>query len=203
MGSFCTNCGTALNQNSKFCTKCGKKISTGNDNNTISEKKTFVFKSLLDGKVEITIQDNKVTISRPGVISKLSHGFTGEKTILINQISSIQLKKVGFSRGYLQFIISGHEERKSGIVKGEKDENIVYFDNYGSQQSQIMNNNAEIIKNYIEQYNSKLFNNPVQPVNVIKEEDKYDKLEKLKKLLDSNVITQEEFDNEKKKLLNK
>ena len=34
-----------------------------------------------------------------------------------------------------------------------------------------------------------------------KVEDKYDKLEKLKSLLDSNVITQEEFDSEKKKIL--
>ena len=36
---------------------------------------------------------------------------------------------------------------------------------------------------------------------VIKEDDKYDKLAKLKKLLDDNVITQEEFENEKSKLL--
>ena len=32
-------------------------------------------------------------------------------------------------------------------------------------------------------------------------EDKYDKIEKLKKLLDSNAITQEEYDLEKKKIL--
>ena len=37
--------------------------------------------------------------------------------------------------------------------------------------------------------------------NHIKEEDKYDKLAKLKKLLDDNVITQEEFEKEKAKLL--
>lgn len=33
--------------------------------------------------------------------------------------------------------------------------------------------------------------------------DKYDKLSKLKKLLDSNVITQEEFEDEKKKILSR
>lgn len=34
-----------------------------------------------------------------------------------------------------------------------------------------------------------------------REEDKYDKLKKLKELLDSNIITQEEFEKEKAKLL--
>ena len=36
---------------------------------------------------------------------------------------------------------------------------------------------------------------------IVKEEDKYDKLAKLKKLLDDNAITQEEFESEKAKLL--
>lgn len=36
---------------------------------------------------------------------------------------------------------------------------------------------------------------------IVKDSDKYDKLKKLKELLDQKVITQEEFDKEKKKLL--
>lgn len=58
------------------------------------------------------------------------------------------------------------------------------------------NDAAEEIKRTIEQYN--LNSNKV---TTIAKEDKYDKLAKLKKLLDDNVITQEEFENEKCKLL--
>lgn len=199
---YCRNCGKRINEGQKFCPYCGTQIlgfgqinSSQNLNNKI-----FKFKSMNQGNVEITLNDNRLTISRPGIISKLSHGFTGEKTILINQITAVQLKKVGLSRGYLQFVVSGHEEKKSGILKGDKDENIIYFDNFGNKQSTIMNQNAEYIKNYIEEYNSRKSNN--HSTTVVQQDDKYDKLAKLKKLLDENIINQEEFEKEKEKLLN-
>lgn len=199
---YCRNCGKKMNEGQKFCPYCGTQIlGVGqiNSNQNLNNK-IFKFKSMNQGNVEITLNDNRLTISRPGIIAKLSHGFTGEKTILINQITAVQLKKVGFSRGYLQFIVSGHEEKKSGILKGDKDENIIYFDNFGNKQNAIMNQNAEYIKNYIEEYNSRRNNN--QSTTVVQQNDKYDKLSKLKKLLDENIINQEEFEKEKEKLLN-
>lgn len=199
---YCRNCGKKINEGQKFCPYCGTQIlGVGqiNSNQNLNNK-IFKFKSMNQGNVEITLNDNRLTISRPGIIAKLSHGFTGEKTILINQITAVQLKKVGFSRGYLQFIVSGHEEKKSGILKGDKDENIIYFDNFGNKQNAIMNQNAEYIKNYIEEYNSRRNNN--QSTTVVQQNDKYDKLSKLKKLLDENIINQEEFEKEKEKLLN-
>ena len=194
-----TNCGKKINEGQKFCPYCGTQIlGVGqiNSNQNLNNK-IFKFKSMNQGNVEITLNDNRLTISRPGIIAKLSHGFTGEKTILI---TAVQIKKVGFSRGYLQFIVSGHEEKKSGILKGDKDENIIYFDNFGNKQNAIMNQNAEYIKNYIEEYNSRRNNN--QSTTVVQQNDKYDKLSKLKKLLDENIINQEEFEKEKEKLLN-
>lgn len=41
--------------------------------------KEFVFKVSLEGKAIIKLNDNSITISRPGVISKFTHGFVGEK----------------------------------------------------------------------------------------------------------------------------
>ena len=199
---YCRNCGKKINEGQKFCPYCCTQIlwvGQINSNQNLNNK-IFKFKSMNQGNVEITLNDNRLTISRPGIIAKLSHGFTGEKTILINQITAVQLKKVGFSRGYLQFIVSGHEEKKSGILKGDKDENIIYFDNFGNKQNAIMNQNAEYIKNYIEEYNSRRNNN--QSTTVVQQNDKYDKLSKLKKLLDENIINQEEFEKEKEKLLN-
>ena len=199
---YCRNCGKEIKSSQKFCPYCGTQVLEPEQihSNQNLNNKLFKFKSMDQGKVEITLNDNRLTISRPGIIAKLSHGFTGEKTILINQITAVQLKKVGFSRGYIQFLISGHEERKSGVLKGAKDENIVYFDNYGKKQNTIMNENAEYIKNYIEEYNSKKNNS--QATTFIQQDDKYDKLSKLKKLLDENIINQKEFDEEKEKILN-
>lgn len=195
---FCTNCGTKLTNESLFCTNCGTKLNSINELESVPKK--YLFNSLSDGKVEIIIENNKLTISRPGLISKFSHGLSGDKTILINQITAVQLKKVGFSRGYIQFIISGHEERKSGVVKGEKDENIVYFDNFGSKKNLEYNNNADEIKKYIENFNSQ--SQLTTPISITQQSDKYDKLKKIKELLDNGTLTQDEFEKEKQKILN-
>ena len=76
-------------------------ISIGVDN----MQKEYEFYSLgMGGKSIIKINGNTLTISRPGLMSKMSLGFTGEKTVMINQISGVQIKKVGLARGYIQFI---------------------------------------------------------------------------------------------------
>ena len=158
--------------------------------------KEYIFNDpTMGGKTIIKLGNGTLTISRPGVMSKLSHGFSGEKTILFNQISAIQIKKAGIARGYIQFVLSGTKEARSGVIFGEKDENIVYFASTFNNKK--TNNAAEEIKRTIEQYN--LNNNKSN--TIIKEDDKYDKLAKLKKLLDDNVITRDEFEIEKAKLL--
>lgn len=158
--------------------------------------KEYIFNDpTMGGKTIIKLENGTLTISRPGIMSKLSHGFSGEKTILFNQISAIQIKKAGIARGYIQFVLTGTKEARSGVIFGEKDENIVYFASTFNNKK--TNNAAEEIKRTIEQYN--LNNNNSN--TIIKEDDKYDKLAKLKKLLDDNVITRDEFEIEKAKLL--
>lgn len=158
--------------------------------------KEYIFNApTMGGKTIIKLGNGTLTISRPGIMSKLSHGFSGEKTILFNQISAIQIKKAGIAGGYIQFVLAGTKEARSGIIFGEKDENIVYFASTFNNKK--TNNAAEEIKRTIEQYN--LNNNKSN--TIIKGDDKYDKLAKLKKLLDDNVITRDEFEIEKAKLL--
>ena len=159
--------------------------------------KEYEFYSLaMGGKSIIKINGNTLTISRPGLVSKMAMGFTGEKTILINQISGVQIKKVGFARGYIQFILAGTRETKSGIIGGQIDGNVVYSDSSFKRSNKDINNDFEEIKKYIEEFNANQNNN-----TSFSQEDKYDKLAKLKKLFDDNVITKEEFESEKSKLL--
>lgn len=161
-------------------------------------KKQFTFNSIMkDGKTIITIDDGRLTISRPGILSKLSHGFSGEKTILIENISAVQLKKAGISRGYIQFIIPGALEKRSGITNGAIDENIIYF------ESKKYNEDAETIKLYIENYNLYKNKNNSTTINQQVTKNKYDELRQLNGLLADGIISQEEFDKEKEKILSK
>ncbi|HAB66557.1 MAG TPA: hypothetical protein DCE23_04235 [Firmicutes bacterium] len=87
----------------------------------------------------------------------------------------------------------GSHEIKGGLKAAQHDENTVVWAHKNQNK-----NAAEIIE-YINNYNnsdSQANNN----VNII-QSDNYDKLIKLKKLLDDNIITQEEFEKEKTKLL--
>ncbi len=193
---YCNNCGAEVKNGSSFCTNCGTKISP--KDNKIQNLKTYYFNSpLMGGKTEVVIDNNILKIRRPGVISKLSRGFTGEKSIKINDIVSVQLKEAGFTRGYIQFITSGTLEHKVSITKDNHDENTIFFDGGKKCQANI---DANEIKNYIENYNLKSQQVVVNPTIV--ETDKYDKLKKIKELLDEGIITQDEFEKEKNKILN-
>ena len=162
-------------------------------------QKEYEFYSLgMGGKSIIKINGNTLTISRPGLMSKISLGFTGDKTIMINQISGVQIKKVGLARGYIQFIMAGTQEVKSGIIGGKIDENVVYSDSSFKKSNKQINDDFEEIKKYIEDFNSNQNNTTVvqnvkSPVEQVKE---------LKELLDMGAISQEEFDKKKKELLN-
>lgn len=154
-------------------------------------KEYFFNSPIKGGKSIVTIYKDTLNISRPGMMAKMAMGFKGNKIIPIKNITSVQLKHSGFARGYIQFTIAGESAKNVGIINGQLDENIIYFD------GKKYNKNADEIKNYIEKYNSDNTNQ-----NIIIKEDKYDKLAKIKKLLDDSVITQEEFENEKNKILN-
>ena len=125
----------------------------------------------------------------------MNFGLKGEKTILLNQISAVQLKKCGMAAGYIQFVLSGSRESKNGLRDALKDENAVTF----NLDPKNANANAEEIKNYIEEFNANqnsgntIAQNIKTPIEQVKE---------LKELLDMGAISQEEFDQKKKELLN-
>ena len=69
--------------------------------------------------------NDKITIRRKGVRSFAKHGLKGDKTIMLKQISSIQLKEAGLTTGYIQFVIIGSQESKGGLKQALEDENTV------------------------------------------------------------------------------
>ncbi len=114
---------------------------------------------------------------------------------MLNRVSGVQVKKLGIIRGYIQFVMVGAREARSGIISGQIDENIVYAGFSFLRSRASINRDLEEIKKYVEDYNVKHGNSPIEksPTEQVKE---------LKELIDMGAISQEEFDKKKKELLN-
>lgn len=148
----------------------------------------FEFKGA--GKTIVKIEGNFIRLKRKGALNFLNHGLDGEKTIDINNMTGIQIKKANFfTNGYIQFIFMGSQESKRGVMAAATDENTVMF----TKREQKM---AEEIKEYIE---SILVNK--SKTQVAASVSGADEILKYKELLDQGVISEEEFQAKKKQLL--
>lgn len=145
-------------------------------------------------KAIIKVTNNALSITRKGVMSGLTHGLKGEKSIPLKNITAVQLKKPGFNNGYIQFGLLGGNESKGGILDAAQDENTIMFTRkYYPEMVEL----KEIIESYIfsETTNTTIVNAPVEKTSV-------EQVKELKELLDMDIITQEEFDRKKNELLN-
>lgn len=148
----------------------------------------FEFKGA--GKTIVKIEGNFIRLKRKGALNFLNHGLDGEKTIDINNMTGIQIKKANFfTNGYIQFIFMGSQESKRGVMAAATDENTVMF----TKREQKM---AEEIKVYIE---SILVNKSKSQVAA--SVSGADEILKYKELLDQGIITEEDFQAKKKQLL--
>jgi len=143
----------------------------------------------VNGQVELF--PDQVIIRRKGVISKLTQGFfAGEKSIYINQITGIKVKQAGlFTNGFIQFALAGNLETKRALLKQTQDESTVFF-------RRAQNGQVAGLKAHIE----RLMAARGQP-STSAPTSTADELLKLKGLLNDGVLSQEEFDSQKQKLL--
>lgn len=120
----------------------------------------------------------------------LNGGGNGKKRINIADISAIQFKEpAGVSVGFIQFSYPGSIDSKAGVTAAINDENSIPV----SPQNVEL---ARKIVNYLEKRRGELKNTSgSQPISSA------DEILKFKNLLDSGVITQEEFDAKKNQLL--
>lgn len=141
---------------------------------------------------QLELYGDKIIIKRKGALAKMTQGFfKGDKSIYLKQISGIQIKPAGtFTNGYIQFTIPGGNENIKGITSATKDENSVFF---AKKDNELVNN----IKAKIEELQGAITNN--QAVNPISAADE---IKKYKELLNEGIITEGEFEQKKKQLLN-
>lgn len=155
--------------------------------------KEYKFTGSPYGSCFVKINDDRISIRKTGFLSLVNNGYASTKEIRINQITGTQYKASGFAEGYLQFIIKGSAEVKSGGLQSVRnDENSIVW--FGKKK----NIYAEEIIDYINKFNEQ---KSQMNSKIVKQEDNYDKLLKLKKLLDDGIINQQEFETEKQKLL--
>ncbi|WP_124057609.1 DUF4429 domain-containing protein [Vaginisenegalia massiliensis] len=146
-------------------------------------KKEYYIKS--PGKTLIVIDNDKLTIQPKGLINTINKGLSGAKTIKIKNITSVQIKKPGFTQGYIQFGVIGDGNKQQGLFGAVYDENTVLFKKkYYKDMLEI----KEYIDNYNEHSNS-------QSTSLS------DELIKLAKLKESGIITETEFLDYKKNLM--
>lgn len=144
-------------------------------------------------KVIIKVTGRAITITRKGFINLANHGLKGDKTIPLKSITSVQIKKPGFTNGYIQFGILGGIENKGGVFAATQDENTIMF---AKKHYEDMLE----LKDYIDSYISG--DSSTMAGNATAEKSPVEKIKELKELLDMGIITQEEFDLKKKELLN-
>ncbi|MCV9899861.1 DUF4429 domain-containing protein [Exiguobacterium sp. N5] len=149
--------------------------------------KVFDFKT--NGKTTVTIENGFIKISRRGLMNRINNG-GGDKNIRINSLSGVQVKKPGLTTGYIQFIFSGSKD-STGVMDAVKDENTVIFNKPEYDQ-------ALELRDYVEE----LMNQPSTSQTAATTISIADELLKLKQLLDAGVLSHEEFDTQKTKLLN-
>lgn len=154
------------------------------------EQKTTRPLFFLDGRNgQVELYDNRVEIKREGLKSILFYGSLtkGTKTIYLQDITGVEIKKPGFTVGYIQFTVPGGFEKTGGSVSSTNDENTVTFD--GEKEYKI----ALKIKERIEKLKSGTSSTPT--ISVV------DEIKKASELVESGILTEEEFKKLKKKLI--
>lgn len=174
-------------------------VSVLENNKRKFEVLTFIGK---DGMIDL--YDNKISIIRSRNIELLSlHGIKGDKDILLDSITAIQLmindvtKKSKDKRfnGYIQFTIKGGNEGRRGLVEAIQDENTLTFTNETADDFRELKNlifDRQILNNGKSKSDFKSESTPI---------DKLEYLEKLGVLKDKNYITEEEYNLKKKEFL--
>lgn len=149
----------------------------------------------------ITAYEDKVVISRSGFFAVASQGFKGDRTFFYQDLTGIDFKKPGFTNGYIKFLFPGAKDisSRSGLLSTSpetmSDENAVVLRAFNKDVPALSEDMYNLL---MEKIHSSKNASSIQQTSF----SSADEILKYKQLLDSGIITQEEFDAKKKQLLN-
>ena len=136
----------------------------------------------VDGIVEVS--EDRIQIKAKGIFQLI--GNQGNETIFIKDINSVEVRECSFfNSGHIQFSTPGSREQSNKII----------FGGFGDRDN--MNENANKVKAFILKQ-MQILKSTSQTVNQFSVSDELLKLSKLKQ---DGILSEEEFQSEKKKLL--
>ncbi|WP_411876849.1 SHOCT domain-containing protein [Vulcanococcus limneticus] len=148
------------------------------------------FLAMKGRKSIINVFEDRVELTPFGVFGFMAQGLSGTKTIPYESIIAIQFKPVShLTVGFLQFTLPGGIEKGQGVFNAVDDENTFTF---GSD-----NDKALEIKIFIEGKVKEARNPPAAKGSGSLSEE----IEKLSRLLQQGLLTEDEFRAAKKRLL--
>ncbi len=141
---------------------------------------------------QLELIDEKVVIRRRGLIALFLFGSRRKKEFNVERISAIQFKDAGLTSGYIRLLFSGKSKNSLKYIKPRygdliRDENTILFNIF--QQS-----NFEEIKRNIEERIAKIGKGNSQERHLME-------IRKLSTLKEKGIISQGEFEREKKRTL--
>lgn len=139
----------------------------------------------------LEVYEDRVAITPKGVLGFLNKGLKGTKEIPFASIVAVQFREAGLLSGYLQFTIAGGNESTGGILAAAGDENTFMFANAKN------NAIAREIKEYIDDASRKART----PQATAPAPNLADELHKLAQLRTQGVLSEQEFQAAKRKLI--
>ncbi|WP_288413525.1 DUF4429 domain-containing protein [uncultured Sphingomonas sp.] len=154
----------------------------------------MIFDGFNGGTVELL--DDLLVIRRQGLRSALNHGLKGEKRIPYSSITSVQFKEPGMTTGYIQFGIAGGIESRGGVMAATQDENTVLF-------TAKAKDDFRRLRDLVERRSSdaRSGTRPSAAVASVPVVNVGEELTRLADLRDRGVLTDEEFEMQKIRLL--
>jgi len=138
----------------------------------------------------VIADDDAVTITRQGMRALLNYGSAGTKRIPLSSITAVQFRAAGGLSGYIQFTILGGVENRGGMLESGNDENSMQFAR--KQQADF-----EKLRAFVEGRIGARGSAAPGPSQV----SVADEIRKLADLRDSGVISDDDFEKQKNRLL--
>ena len=135
---------------------------------------------------KISVYSDKVVITRKGL-----HALTLGKSsdVLMSRLQGIHFREAGFSAGYLKLLLPGD---KTDVAGTDMDPYTVMFKKNANEAMKKM---KDCIYSHMEKPSV------TNSTTVVNQVSSAEELKKFKELLDSGIISQEEFDAKKKQIL--
>ena len=138
----------------------------------------------------VVVHQSLLAVHRHGMGSFLTQGIKGEKRIPFRSITAVQFKSAGRQMaGYIQFSIAGGIESRAGIFDATLDENTVMF-------TFEQNDSFLKLRDLVEARCQQTYGAVAVPAVSLADE-----IRKLADLRERGVLTDEEFDTQKLRLM--